>query len=84
MAATTRPNILLIVADDFRADAIHALGNDAVQTPNLDGLVKKGSIFSQETLSEILKNFFDRFPLAPPISKTLPISLLLINSKNIP
>ncbi|GEM_PF-2473517 len=45
--ATTRPNIVLIVADDMRADAIHALGNDAVQTPNIDLLVKRGASFFQ-------------------------------------
>lgn len=46
-AATTRPNILFIVADDLRADAIHALGNSSVETPNLDGLVEHGSTFTQ-------------------------------------
>ena len=41
-----RPNILHFHADDFRPDAIHALGNRVVQTPNLDRLVARGLSFS--------------------------------------
>src|SRR5262249_30560811 len=33
------------VADDQRADAIGALGNPVVQTPNLDALVNRGFVF---------------------------------------
>ncbi len=46
-AATARPNILFIVGDGMRADAIHALGNDCIQTPNIDRLVKRGATFTQ-------------------------------------
>jgi arylsulfatase A-like enzyme len=46
-AKTTRqPNILFILADDQRWDAIHALGNDQIHTPNLDRLVKTGFHFT--------------------------------------
>lgn len=41
------PNILLIVADDQRPDTIHALGNAAIDTPNLDRLVTRGTSFSR-------------------------------------
>ncbi|MDI1312454.1 sulfatase-like hydrolase/transferase [Prosthecobacter sp.] len=41
------PNILFIVADDQRADTIHALGNAAIDTPNLDRLVTRGTSFSR-------------------------------------
>jgi arylsulfatase A-like enzyme len=40
-------NILHIHADDFKADAIHLLGNKDVHTPNLDKLVEKGFHFSR-------------------------------------
>ncbi|APZ95615.1 sulfatase-like hydrolase/transferase [Fuerstiella marisgermanici] len=43
------PNILLIVSDDQRPDTIHALGNDIIQTPNLDRLVQQGSSFTRAT-----------------------------------
>src|SRR5690625_447210 len=42
-----KPNVLFMVADDHRYDAIHALGNPDVQTPTLDQLVKEGVTFSQ-------------------------------------
>ena len=41
------PNILWIVSDDQRADTIAALGNDAIQTPSLDRLVRMGTSFSR-------------------------------------
>lgn len=39
------PNILLIFADDQRADTIGAWGNPFIHTPNIDGLVEKGVSF---------------------------------------
>ena len=45
-AAEARPpNILHIHADDHRADGLHALGNELLQTPNLDTLVERGMTF---------------------------------------
>lgn len=42
-----RPNVLLLVADDMRPDAVRALGNAVVETPHLDGLVRRGTVFSR-------------------------------------
>lgn len=39
------PNILLLLADDLRADTIAAWGNSHIQTPNLDALVREGMSF---------------------------------------
>ena len=44
--AAERPNVLVFYADDFRADAIAALGNSAVRTPHLDALAASGAVFS--------------------------------------
>jgi arylsulfatase A-like enzyme len=41
----TRPNILFLFADDQRADAIGAWGNQHIRTPNLDRLVQQGFSF---------------------------------------
>ncbi|WP_339900245.1 sulfatase [Paraglaciecola polaris] len=41
----SRPNIVMIVADDHGLDAIGAYGNQVVQTPNIDALAKDGSRF---------------------------------------
>lgn len=42
-----RPNVLLIIADDHRADAIGAFGHPVVRTPTLDRLIEQGACFSQ-------------------------------------
>jgi arylsulfatase A-like enzyme len=46
-ASDARPNILLLFADDQRADTIAALGNPIIQTPNLDRLVHSGVSFQR-------------------------------------
>jgi arylsulfatase A-like enzyme len=40
-----KPNILLLFADDQRADTIAALGNPHIKTPNIDKLVTSGFVF---------------------------------------
>ena len=41
----TRPNIVLLFADDQRADTISGHGNPHIQTPNLDQLAREGFSF---------------------------------------
>ena len=41
-----KPNILFVMCDQLRADAIHALGNEPIYTPNIDRLVRRGVSFS--------------------------------------
>lgn len=45
MEAAPRLNVLLIFADDQRADTIGAWGNSHIRTPNLDSLVRGGFSF---------------------------------------
>jgi arylsulfatase A-like enzyme len=40
--SSERPNVLLVVADDMRFDAVSALGDDRIETPNLDALAGRG------------------------------------------
>lgn len=40
-----RPNIIFILTDDQRWDALGAAGNRIIQTPNLDQLARKGILF---------------------------------------
>jgi arylsulfatase A-like enzyme len=42
---SARPNILFLIADDMRADAIAAHGNPHIHTPNLDKLIAAGFSF---------------------------------------
>jgi len=40
-----RPNLLLLMADQFRGDCVGADGNPAIRTPNLDRLAREGVRF---------------------------------------
>lgn len=44
--AANRPNVLLLLTDDQRADTIAALGNPAIRTPHLDTLARAGLAFT--------------------------------------
>ncbi|MFP4158055.1 MAG: sulfatase [Opitutales bacterium] len=44
---TTRPNIVLLIADDLGAGDIGAVGHPTIQTPNLDRLVAGGVHFQR-------------------------------------
>ena len=42
-----QPNIIFIITDQQRYDTINALGYPHMDTPNLDRLVAKGTVFTQ-------------------------------------
>ncbi len=45
MPSAARPNVLVIITDQQRADHVGFAGNDALRTPNLDGLAARGTVF---------------------------------------
>jgi arylsulfatase A-like enzyme len=45
-SSARRPNVLFLFMDDMQADSIAALGNRAIKTPILDGLVQRGFVLS--------------------------------------
>ncbi|GAB4034060.1 sulfatase family protein [Spirosoma gilvum] len=47
IAQTTadKPNVIFLLTDDHRWDALGATGNSIIQTPNLDDLASKGMLF---------------------------------------
>ncbi len=45
-----RPNVLIIYTDDHRYSGIHALGAQAVETPNMDLLANSGIVFDNAFL----------------------------------
>lgn len=45
--AAERPNVLLLIADDLRPDAIGANGNPDVKTPNIDLLMQRGRSYDR-------------------------------------
>jgi len=42
-----QPNVIILLTDDQRAGTIHALGNDVIQTPHMDELVRRGTSFTR-------------------------------------
>jgi arylsulfatase A-like enzyme len=44
-ARPTRPNILMLMADQHRADCVGVYGNKAIRTPNLDRIANEGVRF---------------------------------------
>ena len=55
--ATARPNIVFILMDDLRWDALGCTGHPFAKTPNIDRVGKEGAMF---------KNFFVSIPLCSP------------------
>ncbi len=56
------PNVLFIMTDQQRFDAIHALGNQIISTPNIDRLVARGVAFT---------NAYSTCPVCVPARYTL-------------
>lgn len=50
----SKPNIVLILADEHRADCLGAYGNEDIKTPNLDELATDGVVFDQAFCSSPL------------------------------
>jgi arylsulfatase A-like enzyme len=51
MTSTRRPNVLLILTDEHRFDAVGFNGNRIVQTPHLDALARQSVNFTAHTTS---------------------------------
>lgn len=56
-----RPNIVFVLVDDLRWDALSCTGNQIAKTPNIDRIAKEGALF---------KNFFVTLPLCAPSRAT--------------
>ncbi len=48
---STRPNVVVIVADTFRRDHLGAYGNPYIHTPNLDAFARSSVTFDRHTIS---------------------------------
>lgn len=61
-ASERRPNVLFIMTDQHRFDAISALGNRDIYTPNLDRLAARGVVF---------RNAYSTCPVCVPARYTI-------------
>lgn len=59
---SNRPNILMIYADQMRADCMGCSGNTDIKTPNLDRLANEGVMFEEA---------FTSYPLCTPFRASL-------------
>ncbi|TJY63670.1 sulfatase, partial [Arthrobacter sp. CAU 1506] len=50
-APSVRPNVLVLIADQLRADHLGFAGNPTVRTPNLDRLAAESMIFTEATVT---------------------------------
>ncbi len=57
-----RPNILVLVASDLRADAMGCCGNGSIRTPNFDAVAREGARFD---------HFYSAAPLSCPARAAL-------------
>jgi N-acetylglucosamine-6-sulfatase len=55
--SATQPNIVLVLMDDLRWDALGCMGHPFAKTPNIDRIAREGALF---------KNFFVSIPLCSP------------------
>ncbi len=46
-----RPNVLVIITDQQRADHVGFMGNGVVKTPNIDSIAERGMVFDQSWVS---------------------------------
>lgn len=60
--AVERPNVVVVIVDDWRFDEFHAGGHPYLETPNLDRLAAEGALFV---------NSFHAVPLCSPNRATL-------------
>jgi arylsulfatase A-like enzyme len=70
---TQRPNVLLLCADQWRADCMSALGHPNVKTPNLDALAADGVLFT---------NHFGQCTPCGPSRTSLLTGLYLMNHRS--
>ena len=72
LAKEKRPNLLFIITDQQRFDAISCAGNPVVETPNMDRIAKEGVIF---------KNAYVTNPVCVPSRASILTGLSPVNVK---
>lgn len=71
-AQENHPNLVFIMADQFRGDALGCMGLEPVRTPNLDQLASQGVIFT---------NAISSYPVSSPARAMLMTGMYPISNK---
>jgi len=71
-AAPRQPNLLFLMADQFRFDLLSAMGNRIISTPNLDRVAREGALF---------RNAMSSCPVCVPARTTMLTGKTLVNTK---
>src|ERR1051325_11682997 len=71
-APASRFNLLFLMADQFRFDALSVMGNRIVTTPNLDRLAREGGLF---------RNAMSACPVCVPARTAMLTGKTLANTK---
>lgn len=67
-----KPNLLFIMADQWRGDALGCIGKEPVQTPHLDKLASEGVLFT---------NSISCYPVSSPARGILMSGMYPMNNK---
>ena len=72
LAAQTPPNLVFIMADQYRGDALGCLGREPVKTPCLDNLASEGVLFT---------NAVSSYPVSSPARAMLMTGMYPLHNK---
>ena len=72
LAAQTPPNLVFIMADQYRGDALGCLGKEPVKTPCLDNLASEGVLFI---------NAVSSYPVSSPARAMLMTGMYPLHNK---
>ena len=72
LAAQTSPNLVFIMADQYRGDALGCLGKEPVKTPCLDHLASEGVLFT---------NAVSSYPVSSPARAMLMTGMYPLHNK---
>lgn len=72
LTAQTSPNLVFIMADQYRGDALGCLGKEPVKTPCLDHLASEGVLFT---------NAVSSYPVSSPARAMLMTGMYPLHNK---
>ena len=69
---STRPNVVFIITDDQRWDALSVAGNPSLRTPNIDRLASEGVLFERRQFHALFATEDQKEGMAAFVEKRKP------------